>query len=75
MSHKLLRLPAPWALLGMLFLSAVLPGWLYQVAFACQVACYTLALLGLIPALKSLRAASAAAAARCGLSAGFQPPG
>jgi biofilm PGA synthesis N-glycosyltransferase PgaC len=60
-SHKMLRLAAPWALLGMLFLSAVLPGWLYQVAFSCQVACYTLALLGLIPAIQPLRVASTAA--------------
>src|SRR5207249_10681512 len=28
-SHKLLRLVVPWALLAMLVISSVLPGWLY----------------------------------------------
>ena len=35
--------------------------WWYQAAFACQVGCYVLALLGLIPAVKPFRPASAAA--------------
>jgi cellulose synthase/poly-beta-1,6-N-acetylglucosamine synthase-like glycosyltransferase len=61
MSHKLLRLVVPWALLGLLLASAALPHWWYQAAFSCQVACYVLALLGLIPAIKPFRPASAAA--------------
>ena len=60
-SHKLLRLAVPWALLGMLATSAVLRGWWYQAAFSSQVGCYTLALLGLIPLVKPFRPASAAA--------------
>ncbi len=60
-SHKMLRLVVPWALLGLLAVSAVLPAWWYQAAFACQVSCYVLALLGLIPAVKPFRPASAAA--------------
>jgi cellulose synthase/poly-beta-1,6-N-acetylglucosamine synthase-like glycosyltransferase len=46
LSHKLLRLIVPWALLAMLATSAVLPGFLYQVIFWGQVGFYVLALLG-----------------------------
>ncbi len=60
-SHKLLRLVVPWALLGLLAASALLPQWWYQAMFSCQVGCYVLALLGLIPAIKPFRPASAAA--------------
>jgi biofilm PGA synthesis N-glycosyltransferase PgaC len=49
-SHKLLRLVVPWALLGLLVLSACLPG-LYQAALAVQLAAYAVALLGLVPVL------------------------
>jgi hypothetical protein len=60
-SHKLLRLVVPWALLGLVAASAVLPQWWYHALFACQAACYALALLGLMPAIKPFRPASAAA--------------
>ena len=60
-SHKLLRLVVPWALFGVLLISAVLPTWFYQAAFSGQVSCYVLALLGLIPSAKPFRPASAAA--------------
>src|SRR5207248_3992415 len=46
-SHKMLRLLAPWALLALLLTSAAAPGWFYHAAFACQAACYAAALLGL----------------------------
>jgi poly-beta-1,6-N-acetyl-D-glucosamine synthase len=59
LSHKLMRLVAPWALLGLLPVSLLLPGFLYQLAFWCQVAGYLLGLLGLAGA--SGRFASAAA--------------
>jgi biofilm PGA synthesis N-glycosyltransferase PgaC len=45
-SHKLLRLAVPWALLAMLFLSAVIPGNVYRLAFWLQVECYVLGFLG-----------------------------
>lgn len=51
-SHKLLRLVVPWALLGMLVTSALL--WsepFYAVALGVQLAGYALALLGLLPAV------------------------
>ena len=50
-SHKLLRLAVPWALLGMLICSAVLPGPLFTAALVVQVAGYVVGLLGLVPAL------------------------
>jgi poly-beta-1,6-N-acetyl-D-glucosamine synthase len=50
-SHKLLRLVVPWALLGMLVTSALLPGPVYATLFAGQVICYLLGLAGLWPAL------------------------
>ncbi len=50
-SHKLLRLLVPWALIGMLACSALLPGALFQAALWTQMACYGLALAGLIPKL------------------------
>jgi cellulose synthase/poly-beta-1,6-N-acetylglucosamine synthase-like glycosyltransferase len=61
LSHKLLRLAVPWALLLLLGLSAVLNGPVYQVAFWGQVCCYTLGLVGIWegPAAR-LRLASAA---------------
>jgi cellulose synthase/poly-beta-1,6-N-acetylglucosamine synthase-like glycosyltransferase len=61
-SHKLLRLAVPWALLAMLALSAVLPGLLYEALFGCQVGFYVLALAGNVRAVGSrLRLAAAAA--------------
>lgn len=50
-SHKVLRLLVPWALLGLLAVSAVLPAPLYRLAFVYQIAFYVLGLLGLIPAM------------------------
>jgi cellulose synthase/poly-beta-1,6-N-acetylglucosamine synthase-like glycosyltransferase len=47
-SHKLLRLVVPWALLTMLVLSALLPGMFYLAAFWLQVAFYTLGLGGMV---------------------------
>jgi len=60
-SHKLLRLLVPWALLGSLFTSAVLAGPVYQMAFVFQVTFYLLGLIGLWPVLaERSRLASAA---------------
>ncbi len=50
-SHKLLRLAVPWALLGMLVSSACLPLVPYRLLFAIQVAGYLLGSLGLVPAV------------------------
>src|SRR5581483_9865759 len=46
-SHKLLRLAVPWALLGMLAASAMLPGWFYRGTLLVQLAGYGWATLGL----------------------------
>jgi cellulose synthase/poly-beta-1,6-N-acetylglucosamine synthase-like glycosyltransferase len=46
-SHKLLRLVVPWALLAMLILSALLPAPGYRVAFWGQLAAYAVGLTGL----------------------------
>jgi biofilm PGA synthesis N-glycosyltransferase PgaC len=50
-SHKLLRLVVPWALLGMLGLSACLPEPLYQILWAGQVAFYLVGVAGLLPGI------------------------
>jgi glycosyltransferase involved in cell wall biosynthesis len=50
-SHKLLRLAVPWALLGILVTSAFLEDPLYRAVFWLQLAGYALALLGLVPAV------------------------
>ena len=61
-SHKLFRLLAPWALLANLFLSALLSGTVYQVAFWIQLAFYLIAALGTWqPAGSRFRMAGAAA--------------
>jgi poly-beta-1,6-N-acetyl-D-glucosamine synthase len=61
-SHKLLRLAVPWALLAMIILSALIPTPLYQVLFWSQLGFYGLALLGSIPTVgRRLRLAGAAA--------------
>jgi cellulose synthase/poly-beta-1,6-N-acetylglucosamine synthase-like glycosyltransferase len=46
-SHKLLRLAVPWALLVLLVGSIILPGPVYRLCLASQVALYILGLLGL----------------------------
>jgi biofilm PGA synthesis N-glycosyltransferase PgaC len=46
-SHKLLRLAAPWALLGLLLSSALLPAWGYHLAFGLQMSGYLLGLVAL----------------------------
>jgi poly-beta-1,6-N-acetyl-D-glucosamine synthase len=46
-SHKLMRLVIPWAMLGLLVSSGLLPGMWYEAAFATQCASYGCALLGL----------------------------
>jgi cellulose synthase/poly-beta-1,6-N-acetylglucosamine synthase-like glycosyltransferase len=51
LSRKVFRLLVPWALLAMLFCSAVLPGALYRNLLVCQSLGYALGLLGMIPAL------------------------
>lgn len=61
-SHKLLRLAVPWALLAMVALSATLPGLLYETLFGVQVGFYALALAGNVrPVGSRLRWAAAAA--------------
>jgi cellulose synthase/poly-beta-1,6-N-acetylglucosamine synthase-like glycosyltransferase len=50
-SHKLLRLVVPWALIGMLAASCFLPGEGYRIFLWLQLAGYSLGLLGLFPAL------------------------
>lgn len=63
LSHKLLRLAVPWALLGMLILSLLSSGSVYQFLFGTQVVCYLLAVWGLwMGARARLRIAEAAAA-------------
>jgi poly-beta-1,6-N-acetyl-D-glucosamine synthase len=60
-SHKLLRLVVPWALVAMLVSSALLPGLLYKGLLWSQVGFYALALLGNLPAVGSrIRLAAAA---------------
>ncbi len=62
LSHKLLRLAVPWALLGMLLCSALLAGPFYRLALAVQLAGYLVGLAGLWPALsRRLQLAGAAA--------------
>jgi biofilm PGA synthesis N-glycosyltransferase PgaC len=62
LSHKVLRLAVPWALLALLPLSAVLPGVFYRAILGAQLGCYGLGLLGLRPGLaRASRLASAAA--------------
>lgn len=46
-SHKLARLAVPWALLGMLFLSALSPAPIFRALFCCQVGAYLLAVASL----------------------------
>jgi cellulose synthase/poly-beta-1,6-N-acetylglucosamine synthase-like glycosyltransferase len=46
-SHKLMRLAVPWALLALFLCAALLPGTLYQTLFWLQAAAYLTALAGL----------------------------
>lgn len=50
-SHKLLRLAVPWALLGMFVSCFFLTEDYYQTFFWVQAVCYALGILGMIPAL------------------------
>ncbi|MBI1832360.1 MAG: glycosyltransferase family 2 protein [Planctomycetes bacterium] len=50
-SHKLMRLAVPWALIGMLLSSAVIGEISYQIFFLLQALGYGLAALGLVPAI------------------------
>lgn len=61
-SHKLARLVAPWALLGLLVMSALLPGVLYRVMFSTQVVAYLLAFEGLWQGKRSRLPGAGAAA-------------
>jgi biofilm PGA synthesis N-glycosyltransferase PgaC len=49
LSHKLFRLLAPWALLAMLVLSAILPGAFYALAFWAQATLYLIGLSSIKP--------------------------
>jgi hypothetical protein len=51
LSHKILRLLVPWALIGMVLASASLSDPLYRTALAWQGVGYFLGLVGLCPAL------------------------
>jgi poly-beta-1,6-N-acetyl-D-glucosamine synthase len=60
-SHKLARLVVPWALLGLLAMSLLINSpWAHGFA-AVQVACYSLAILGLVPRVGRNRLCGAAA--------------
>jgi hypothetical protein len=62
LSHKLLRLLVPWALVALLVCAALLPGPLYRAALAAQLGGYALGGLGLVPAVgRRLRLLGAAA--------------
>jgi hypothetical protein len=60
-SHKMLRLVMPWAIIGAYVASAFLPGEWYRYTFWCQEIGFFLAMIGLFPGVKNLRPASAAA--------------
>jgi poly-beta-1,6-N-acetyl-D-glucosamine synthase len=61
-SHKLLRLVVPWALIGMFVSCIFLTENFYQIFLWVQAACYVLGVLGMIPALGGrLRLLNAAA--------------
>lgn len=48
LSHKIVRLAVPWALLAMLIISAILPAPTYQAAFLAQLAFYCLGMIGVL---------------------------
>jgi hypothetical protein len=62
-SHKLMRLTVPWALVGLLTASAFLTGPVYRQALAVQLWGYTVGLLGLVPAVARRSRLAAAGAA------------
>jgi cellulose synthase/poly-beta-1,6-N-acetylglucosamine synthase-like glycosyltransferase len=60
-SHKLVRLLVPWALLAMLGLALALPGVLYETTFWAQLGFYAFGLMGMwFPTLAKARLVSAA---------------
>ncbi|MBV8146487.1 MAG: glycosyltransferase family 2 protein [Gammaproteobacteria bacterium] len=61
-SHKLLRLLVPWALIAVLISSALLDGWFYRAALGAQLLFYGAALLALAGALPARSRLAAAAA-------------
>ncbi len=61
LSHKICRLMAPWALLGMLATNIFLEGTLYQVILVAQVMGYLLALIGTRTTIASRSRLAAAA--------------
>lgn len=61
-SHKLARLLAPWALIGLLATSIALDDWPSRTLLALQAAAYSLALIGLISGSTRLRIPTTAAA-------------
>jgi biofilm PGA synthesis N-glycosyltransferase PgaC len=62
LSHKILRLVVPWALLALLALSCILEHPIYRIAFFTQLAFYAVAVLGLTRFTSTrLKLASAAA--------------
>jgi len=62
LSHKLLRLLVPWALLWLLVASATLGGYVYRLMFFGQIVAYSVGLAGLAPKIGArFRVASAAA--------------
>jgi len=58
-SHKLLRLVAPFCFVGMLVLSALLPGPLYRILFAAQLTLYTAGAVGLVVSVRAFSLPSA----------------
>jgi poly-beta-1,6-N-acetyl-D-glucosamine synthase len=62
LSHKVLRLVVPWALIALLILSCVLEHPIYRICFIAQLAFYAIAIIGLSRyAATRLKVASAAA--------------
>ncbi len=62
LSHKILRLMVPWALMALLVLSCILEHPVYRICFIAQLAFYAIAVLGLTRyAATRLKLASAAA--------------
>ncbi|MGO8899580.1 MAG: hypothetical protein ACLQU5_14720, partial [Isosphaeraceae bacterium] len=62
LSHKILRLVIPWALIGMLISAAILGGRLYRVAFWTQIALYLLASVGTLKPIAARSPEGSAAA-------------
>ncbi len=60
-SHKLLRLVSPWALIGLLVAPVLIGEREYWEVFGVEAVCYALAIAGLFPALGRMRLLGAAA--------------